>query len=108
SDDERDRPLLDLTWDYPMHGRHEEPSAEAVLKEINGWEVANGRLLSSFIEMRADGSTAGGCWIYTGVFADGVNQAARRKPGAEQHLVAPESGWLLPANRRLLYNRASA
>src|SRR5690625_4168376 len=108
SHDERDRPLLDLTWDYPVHGRHDEPSAEAVLKEINGWEVANGRLLSSFIEMRADGSTAGGCWIYTGVFADGVNQAARRKPGAEQHWVAPEWGWVWPANRRVLYNRASA
>ena len=31
--------------------------------------------------MKADGSTAGGCWIYTGVYNDGVNQAARRKPG---------------------------
>ena len=31
--------------------------------------------------MKDDGSTAGGCWIYTGVYADGVNQAARRKPG---------------------------
>ncbi|MGW1453175.1 molybdopterin dinucleotide binding domain-containing protein, partial [Micromonospora sp. NPDC002411] len=55
-----------------------------------------------------DGSTVGGCWIYTGVYADGVNQAARRKPGAEQSLVAPEWGWAWPANRRILYNRASA
>src|SRR5690606_20572694 len=36
SSDERDRPLLDLTWDYPTSGRHEEPDAEAVLAEING------------------------------------------------------------------------
>ena len=55
-----------------------------------------------------DGSTAGGCWIYTGVYADGVNQAARRKPGREQSWVAPEWGWAWPANRRILYNRASA
>ena len=105
---ERDRPLLDLTWDYPVHGEHDEPSAEAVLMEINGVDLATGRPLSAFTEMRADGSTAGGCWIYTGVFADGVNQAARRKPGGEQSWVAAEWGWVWPANRRILYNRASA
>jgi formate dehydrogenase major subunit len=42
------------------------------------------------------------------VRADGVNQAARRKPGSEQSWVAPEWGWAWPANRRILYNRASA
>ncbi|MDQ1650991.1 MAG: formate dehydrogenase major subunit, partial [Cryptosporangiaceae bacterium] len=109
STDERDRPILDLTWDYPVGGeRGDEPSAEAVLKEINGYEVATGRPLSLFTEMKDDGSTLGGCWIYTGVFADGVNQAARRKPGREQSWVAPEWGWAWPANRRILYNRASA
>jgi formate dehydrogenase major subunit len=108
STEDRDRPLLDLAWDYPLHGEHDEPSAEAVLKEINGYEVATGRPLSSFTEMRDDGSTLGGCWIYTGVYADGVNQAARRKPGREQSYVAPEWGWAWPANRRNLYNRASA
>jgi formate dehydrogenase major subunit len=108
STDERDRPLLDLAWDYPTHGERDEPSAEAVLMEINGYEVATGRPLSSFTEMKEDGSTVGGCWIYTGVFKDGVNQAARRKPGNEQSWVAPEWGWAWPANRRTLYNRASA
>ncbi|GAB2678937.1 formate dehydrogenase [Thalassiella azotivora] len=108
STDERDRPLLDLAWDYPLHGEHGEPDAEAVLKEINGYEVATGRPLSSFTELHDDGSTVGGCWIYTGVLADGVNQAARRKPGSEQSWVAPEWGWVWPANRRILYNRASA
>ena len=58
--------------------------------------------------MKPDGSTSGGCWIYTGVYADGVNQSARRKPGREQNWVAPEWGWAWPANRRILYNRASA
>jgi len=108
STDERDRPLLDLTWDYPTHGENEEPSSEDVLREINGYEVDSRRPLSSFAEMKADGSTLGGCWIYTGVFKDGVNQAARRKPGNEQSWVAPEWGWAWPANRRILYNRASA
>jgi formate dehydrogenase major subunit len=103
-----DRPVLDLSWDYPTLGPHDEPSAEAVLKEINGYDVATGRALSSFLEYRDDGSTAGGCWIYSGVFKDDVNQAARRKPRTEQSYVAPEWGWAWPANRRLLYNRASA
>ena len=42
STDERDRPLLDLTWDYPIDGEHGEPDAEAVLQEINGYDVATG------------------------------------------------------------------
>jgi formate dehydrogenase major subunit len=113
SSEDRDRPVLDLAWDYPLHGAAAssgwgEPSAEAVLMEINGYEVATGRPLSAFTEMKADGSTLGGCWIYTGVFADGVNQAARRKSRHEQSWVAPEWGWAWPANRRILYNRASA
>ncbi|MBW9215940.1 molybdopterin-dependent oxidoreductase [Mumia sp. zg.B53] len=108
STEERDLPIQQLAWDYPTHGPLVEPSAEAVLMEINGFEVESGRPLSSFIEMKADGSTLGGCWIYTGVYKDGVNQAARRKPGSDQSFVAPEWGWAWPANRRMLYNRASA
>jgi formate dehydrogenase major subunit len=104
----RDRGILDLTWDYPTHGPLREPSAEAVLLEINGYEVGSRRPLSAFTELRDDGSTVGGCWIYCGVFAGGVNQAARRRPGREQSWVAPEWGWAWPANRRILYNRASA
>ena len=107
STDERDRPLLDLTWDYPTEGPHEEPSAAAVLQEINGW-AADGTPLSSGNQLQDDGSTACGCWIYCGCFADGVNQTARRRPGSEQSWVAPEWGWAWPENRRLLYNRASA
>jgi formate dehydrogenase major subunit len=107
STDERDRPLLDLTWDYPTFGVHEEPDPESVLGEINGYD-AEGNPLSSYTQLEADGSTTAGCWIYTGVFADGVNQADRRKPGNEQDWVAAEWGWAWPANRRTLYNRASA
>jgi formate dehydrogenase major subunit len=104
---EMDRPVLDLTWDYPVKGRLEEPDAEAVLAEINGWD-SNGQPLSSYTQLKDDGSTACGCWIYCGVYADGINRAARRKPGREQNWVANEWGWAWPANRRVLYNRASA
>jgi formate dehydrogenase major subunit len=104
----RDRAILDLAWDYPTHGPYAEPSAEAVLFEINGYDVGTRRPLSTFTQLRDDGSTVSGCWIYCGVYADGVNQAARRKPGREQSWVAPEWGWAWPANRRILYNRASA
>jgi formate dehydrogenase major subunit len=110
SSEQRDRPLLDLTWDYPVD-EHDDPSADAVLQEINGFHLTGekaGQHLSSYLEMADDGSTNGGCWIYTGVYADGVNQAARRKPGREQSWVAPEWGWAWPSNRRILYNRASA
>ena len=104
---EMDRPVLDLTWDYPTEGSQDEPSADAVLAEVNGWD-ADGKPLSSYTQLKSDGSTTCGCWIYCGVRAGGVNQAARRKPGQEQSWVAPEWGWAWPANRRILYNRASA
>jgi formate dehydrogenase major subunit len=105
--DQMDRPILDLTWDYPTQAPLDEPDAEAVLAEINGWD-ADGQPLSSFGQLADDGSTACGCWIYCGVRAGGVNQADRRTPGKEQSWVAPEWGWAWPANRRVLYNRASA
>ena len=104
---ERDRPVVELTWDYPTKGASAEPDAEAVLAEINGRD-AEGHPLSGYEQLKPDGSTACGCWIYCGVRADGVNQAARRKPGDQQSWVAPEWAWAWPANRRVLYNRASA
>jgi formate dehydrogenase major subunit len=107
STDPRDQALLHLTWDYPTIGETQDPDAEAVLREING-TGPDGRALSSYMEMKDDGSTSGGCWIYTGVYADEVNQAARRKPAREQGPVALEWGWAWPLNRRVLYNRASA
>jgi formate dehydrogenase major subunit len=107
-DAERDRPLRALTWDYPTLGEHEEPDARAVLREINGYVVQGRRLVSSSTELAADGSTACGCWLYSGCHANGVNQTARRRPAEEQSWVAPEWGFAWPANRRILYNRASA
>jgi formate dehydrogenase major subunit len=107
SSESRDRPVLDLAWEYPTEGAHDDPKAEAVLREVNGWGP-DGKALSTFMELKADGSTTCGCWIYCGCYAGEVNQAARRKPASEQGPVASEWGWAWPANRRVLYNRASA
>ncbi len=107
SGEHRDRAVLDLTWDYPTHGPHEEPSASAVLAEINGWD-AEGQALDGYGRLADDGSTRCGCWIYAGCYAGGVNQTARRRPGQERSGVAPGWGWAWPDNRRILYNRASA
>jgi formate dehydrogenase major subunit len=108
SADPKDRPIRDMTWDYPTVGPLQEPDAHAVLREINGYTVSDRKLVDGFTSLKDDGSTACGCWIYSGCFKDGENQAARRKPHWEQNWVAPEWGWSWPHNRRTLYNRASA
>ena len=108
---QRDWPIQQLRWELPEEGERREPSAEAVLHEINGFTVEDGEPVGGFTELHNDGSTACGCWIYSGVYADGVNQARRRDPGdldTRGGWVSPEWGWAWPANRRTLYNRASA
>ncbi|TML99783.1 MAG: formate dehydrogenase [Actinobacteria bacterium] len=107
SEDPRDRPILDLTWDYPVEGPHQEPNAEAVLQEING-RGPDGKMLSTYEELKDDGSTACGSWIHCGIYKDGVNQSARKKPGQDQNWIAHEWGWAWPKDVRILYNRASA
>ena len=111
SEAKRDWPIQNLTWDYSEHGPYAEPSADDVLREINGYDLTTGELVPGFAELRDDGTTACGCWIYSGVYADGINQARRREPGDLSKpggWVAPEWGWAWPANRRVLYSRASA
>ncbi len=107
----QDWPIVNLKWDYPEHGEAREPDVEAVMREVNGYTIADGQPVGGFTDLRSDGSTASGCWIYCGYFADGVNQARRRQPGdvtARGGSVSPEWAWAWPANRRMLYNRASA
>jgi formate dehydrogenase major subunit len=108
SKEARDELVQYLQWDYPTHSQIQEPDAEAVLAEIGGKEVATGSFIDAYPKLKDDGSTSCGCWIYCGCFTDGVNQPARKKPHWEQTYVAPEWAWAWPANRRILYNRASA
>ena len=104
---EMDRPVLDLTWDYPTEGRRTSRTPTRCWPR----STAGTPTASRSRPTPSSNPTARpprGCWIYCGVRAGGVNQAARRKPGQEQNWVANEWGWAWPANRRVLYNRASA
>jgi formate dehydrogenase major subunit len=75
----RNAGLNALTWDYRTEGEHHEPVAEDILQEINGYTVADRKLVSGFTALKSDGSTACGCWIYTGVFPEaGRNRANER------------------------------
>ncbi len=112
STDPRDRPIQDLFWDFdrvaPEPGSRipDEPDIEKVLKEINGFTWPDRRQLTDASELRDDGTTACGSWIYCGVYpAEGVNRAASRIPDDG---VSPNWGFAWPSNRRILYNRASA
>jgi formate dehydrogenase major subunit len=106
----RDMPIQDLTWDYPVEGAREEPSAQAVLKEINGYTVADRKPVEGYTALKDDGSTACGCWIYSGIFpADDKNLARSRRPdGPGEHTGHQDWAFAWPSNRRTLYNRASA
>jgi formate dehydrogenase major subunit len=108
SKEPRDDLVRFLQWDYPTHAQIQEPSAEQVLGEISGRDLTTRDYLDAYPKLKDDGTTSCGCWIYCGVYKDGVNQAARRKPHWEQTYTALEWAWAWPANRRILYNRASA
>ncbi len=125
STDPRDDPIKHLTWDYEFDeppilpdgtpSRIEgEPDVEKVLQEVNGFNLAEvdprtGRpaLLAGFSELKDDGTTACGAWIYSGVFPEpGRNRARERR--LTDNPVQPEWGFAWPHNRRIMYNRASA
>jgi formate dehydrogenase major subunit len=114
----RDDGWKHLVWDYEpdfASGRPPNATGEAdelkLLREINGFQTADPtKHLSGFDELKDDGSTTCASWIYCGVFpAWSDNLSARREPdppgtpGAELNW-----GWAWPANRRVIYNRASA
>src|SRR3954447_24572252 len=102
TDAPRDAGLRALTWDYPVSGENAEPDPEAVLREIHG--RSDSGPIKHFGELKNDGSTSCGCWIYSGVF-DGENKAnGRNAHGKYGH----GWGYAWPLDRRILYNRASA
>lgn len=109
----RDRPILDMTWNYDGLGGTVD--TEKVLKEINGYDLKTGKLLPTFGALRDDGTTTSGCWIYTGVYQEDKEKKGDGFKAASRVIVDPEKdylqhgwGWTWPANRRILYNRASA
>jgi formate dehydrogenase major subunit len=125
SPDPKDQPLLRLTWDYDRREAQrlpdgsvsrirDEPDVERILQEINGYRTdeidprtGRPRLLRGFSELQDDGSTACGCWIYSGVYPEpGRNRANERRTG--DNPVQPTWGFAWPHNRRVMYNRASA
>ena len=103
---ERDRPIQELTWEYPTHGPQNEPDMEAILAEINGWTVADRKPVRSYQELRDDGSTASGCWIYSGIVPEAGQNRARARDADDASALGWGYAW--PNNVRVLYNRASA
>jgi formate dehydrogenase major subunit len=110
-------PILKLTWSYT---NPHDPSLAEVLKEINGktfvdaqdpvskQELKAGQQVPGFAWLKDDGTTACGNWIYAGAFTEAGNLTARRDPGDPSGLGVHQNwGWSWPANRRVLYNRAS-
>jgi formate dehydrogenase major subunit len=98
--------VLDIDWRYanPMS-----PSLEEVARELNGQDIATGKQLSSFSELRDDGTTRCGNWLYCGSFTEQGNMMARRGQSDASGLgFYHDWAWNWPANRRVLYNRASA
>jgi formate dehydrogenase major subunit len=101
-----DAPFLALEWKYTEEGPQREPSAVEILKEMNGYTVADRVPVASFADLKDDGSTASGAWIYSGIYPqEGANKAAARN-GDDWVALGWAFAW--PANRRILYNRASA
>jgi formate dehydrogenase major subunit len=125
STDPKDQPLLNLTWDYDFDEEPRlpdgtvsrikgEPDLEKVLQEINGHKLDEidpqtdrPRLLTSFSELKDDGTTASGCWLYCGVCPEPDRNRSKERVRTD-NAVHPEWGWAWPDNRRVLYNRASA
>jgi formate dehydrogenase major subunit len=111
-------PILNLTWNYT---NPTEPDPEELAKDMNGRALVDikndagaitlrtGQLLDGFAQLRDDGTTASGCWIFSGCYTEKGNQMARRDAtDPREQGLAPNWAWAWPANRRILYNRASA
>ncbi len=112
-------PILNLTWAYK---NPDEPSPEELAKEMNGYAVADvldpndptkkileqGKQLPGFAALRDDGTTACGNWIFSGCFTEAGNMMARRDNSDPDNVgTYPKWTFSWPANRRILYNRAS-
>jgi formate dehydrogenase major subunit len=99
-------PILNLSWPYT---NPDSPPLEELAAEVNGRDLKSGLLLSTFLDSKDDGSTSQGNWIYTGSFTEEGNMMDRRGTDDPTGLGFFHNwAWSWPANRRVLYNRASA
>ena len=112
-------PVLRLTWPYRIPAS---PAPDEIAREFNGQALADvpdpkdkdkflvraGEQVPGFAVLQADGTTACGCWIFAGSWTQAGNQMARRDTADPSGLgIYPAWSWAWPANRRILYNRAS-
>src|ERR671924_375347 len=105
-------PVMDLTFDY---GDPAKPTLDEIAREVNGKDLKTGNQMESFKDLRDDGSTTSGNWIYVGSYTDEGNMMKRRNGVQDPEKndptgmgFYPEWAFSWPANRRVLYNRASA
>jgi formate dehydrogenase major subunit len=112
--------VLNVDWSYTNPA---EPDLGEVLKEINGKALSDipdpkdktkmvrtaGQQLENFGQLQDDGSTMCGNWLHLGVYTEAGNNAQRRSTADPLGLGAYHNwGFSWPANRRVMYNRASA
>jgi formate dehydrogenase-N alpha subunit len=99
-------PLLNMSWDYALPHK---PLLSEVAKEVNGVDLTTLKQVNGFGELKDDGTTACGNWVYSGCWTEAGNQMSRRGQEDPTGLgLYPKWSWSWPANRRILYNRASA
>jgi formate dehydrogenase major subunit len=105
STDERDQALLKASWAYDGPSK-----AEAVLKEISGWNSRTGEPVGGIGELQADGSTSSGSWIYAGIVNKAGKNLSKRRDAVNDPSglgIYPGFAWTWPGNMHILYNRAS-
>jgi len=95
--------ITNLSWDYGTP-----PDVHRVAKEMNGYDLNTGKLLTSPGALKTDGSTSCGNWLWCGMYTEDGNKAAKRG-GVDTSRIGlfPDWGWAWPLNRRIMYNRAS-
>lgn len=101
-------PILKANWNYTNEDEHE-PDPNLVAKEINGYIWDSKEQMESFMDLKNDGSTACGNWVYCGSYTEDGNMMARRENSDTSQKLGmfPEWAWCWPLNRRIAYNRAA-
>jgi len=98
--------ITKLAWDYGSH-----ITADAVAKEINGYDLTTGKMVASFAVLKDDGTTSSGNWIYCNMYSEGEGNKAKKRNPEDTHPkkigLHADWSWCWPLNRRIIYNRAS-